>query len=1379
MNDIKRFGYLNPQGQEANYFTRIETPQVADPEKFPDFKSKVVMICLANFYPLKDGQDIQLPKELMKLQDALKRTGDIKIAFKYLHASDQEALRKKIGKSKLNALLKLVSEKNPEKFWQKILDFSKKLQNDHDLDPHVTLATLNLFQKDEVQDSFFPPHADQVRESRVIMETLLSEGNTSERVKYLLQRGLHDALDLRVLGPLLITGMLSEFVTVKTLDKLAALRNSGSKSIFVRGYAPKIIAGMTSYAVEVPFLTISSRLTLEGEHLPAFKDQLVSNAITVGAFRGTGYLNKIVSRRAIGIDPHRFHLGRENLTIIAQVGALYLAHDTESVLGLKPKHDAGQTRFVDSIASVLQLHGGMSFGRFIMRRTLNALDQKNSYDLEKELAIYSERATPPDQSNTEATKVTLKEKIGELFHGRFSTKNQRRIVTLEEEIKQLRQELQKSANTASLDEDANTAHSKKITDLQSERDELSDRIDELNLQIAVLRNSANSADSSIEDLAKITSLETRVEDLTKEKQQFEALLDLYSRENFSLKEELESVKKSLAELEENKTVIDLALDGLRKEKSNLEALLKASETKVSELEGKITALERSKSDLETTMHEKDTRLANQDKSIRSFQNDQEKLAQPFTKQIKLLQAQIDRLSEERVQAKQELSRLQSVDKQARKLEQALTEERKKNEELTGQVYVLGLQLRDFEGANPAVRERMTLRSENAELQEKIANQRSQYKQRLKDLRRQLNDLKKQKSEAASQEVKEETGPDAPPVVIEPVSYPELAPETVTAYLGLYQEAIHAEYGRGETARRIAAAYARLNMFRTEISEHYNPDVQAALPNEALEHYFGRLRTFIERNSEGDIQKAALSDLELLTETQIKVYVAFPSNVSTDTIFVKLTEFLSRSDQGKLEAYLTVIKKNAPKTYDELTVRLYLYLEATESGDQTDLSSKLNHALDLKEQIQTELSRPSYAARKHAVEDNLSRLSALLRSELRKRSSVRAKNDGDFKQEDPKAKDPAASIPTRVSDAKTPQGYSMRSSESGNQFVIGKRFPGLTLDNAIADQHLRFQNVDGVWQAQLAAGVTSLNYHNGEFLPPNTTVTLETQAPNYFKLGNKQFLLVQNIEGELFLKTVNAERVPKIVGGESDYEIFSEDFGPSFRIGRSSFPGKTLNEGIAPDHLKFSNESGIWRIRDGGSETSFVIKEERQSPITWLSATSLESGTTTFIRMAYGHRAVDLEVFHDGTNLRMKTVPVAVKTIYSSQKHYPQILRGVLSTGDANIIDFKGNSRSFEAKVNGANSYSMQMPCESPNDQKFALLRKDNGAWNLISLGHTQSDLIEVRVEKPSNYSKGYHIKKNLVVVGESIQVNPGDKITFRFKNQDDISFIFQGEPIRN
>jgi len=264
-----------------------------------------------------------------------------------LNSDPSERLRQSFGPS-WEEFRSLAQESDPAIFYESLFSLGARLERENYLD-----AAGAIYRALASPSSASIPSSLQSQALRR-WEAMTGIGSTGARAEFLLRRFAGECSDPSALLGMGLAGAAFRMTRLAVLSRLAA---SPTAAFFTRGIGARLAAGLAGFAVEglvFPSATrlgnfaLDRRLDWSSRQLG---HELVSSYLSLGFLRLGGGL---ASRGLTGLA------AEGSLTARALPGmgmwfGIYLGHQTEMALGLRPRLDRATT-LLDSLAMLLQFH---------------------------------------------------------------------------------------------------------------------------------------------------------------------------------------------------------------------------------------------------------------------------------------------------------------------------------------------------------------------------------------------------------------------------------------------------------------------------------------------------------------------------------------------------------------------------------------------------------------------------------------------------------------------------------------------------------------------------------------------------------------------------------------------------------------------------------------------------------------------------------------------------------------------------------------------------------------------------------------------------------------------------------------------------------------
>ncbi|MCC6273642.1 MAG: helix-turn-helix transcriptional regulator [Deltaproteobacteria bacterium] len=266
----------------------------------------------------------------------------------------EPSLRQELDETARSELRALDGESDPQLFFEGLLAFASRLEQDERLAAASTVYTAAA--------GAAPDQAQQAR-ARTRLDAILGRGALGPRAEFLLRRLAREAS-----SPAMLVGMAGAQAVfgATRLALLSRLAASPNTNLLTRGFGARALASAGAFALEAPAFTAFTR----GAHAllghsqdwsaPTLGRELASGYLTLGALKVTHWGASALLGAGDGLRAAVATEGPLASRLLPQASALagiYLGHALEVRLGLRP-HQDGATALVDSLAMLLQFHVG-------------------------------------------------------------------------------------------------------------------------------------------------------------------------------------------------------------------------------------------------------------------------------------------------------------------------------------------------------------------------------------------------------------------------------------------------------------------------------------------------------------------------------------------------------------------------------------------------------------------------------------------------------------------------------------------------------------------------------------------------------------------------------------------------------------------------------------------------------------------------------------------------------------------------------------------------------------------------------------------------------------------------------------------------------------
>ncbi len=305
-------------------------------------------------------------RALQRLSETITgNTGGLREAFRGLGASDQAALRTRLGGA-LDELLALGEESDPELFYAGLLNLGGRAARDGD-----SVLSGAIYQglaegPAEIRDSM---PAALGRRALEEFNAMRGTGSAGRRFEYLARHFAREASDPAMLLGMGVAGTVFSATRLGVLSRLAAR----PAAWWTRGFGAGMAASAAAFPAEVLAFWGTTRvygLAVRPETLrwdrASIGHELAGLGITLGCLKLFGAASGRLFDRAHGIDPvtgaaarlpafTRF--SRTAFQQLGTLGGIATGHYAEMRLGLRPQV-SGDVFWTDALVTLLQFHVG-------------------------------------------------------------------------------------------------------------------------------------------------------------------------------------------------------------------------------------------------------------------------------------------------------------------------------------------------------------------------------------------------------------------------------------------------------------------------------------------------------------------------------------------------------------------------------------------------------------------------------------------------------------------------------------------------------------------------------------------------------------------------------------------------------------------------------------------------------------------------------------------------------------------------------------------------------------------------------------------------------------------------------------------------------------
>jgi len=315
------------------------------------------------------------PAEASSYLSSLKNLGtkvaeskNLKSAFDSLSPAEQNEIKGKAGNS-FDEIISLSQEKNPEMFWEQILNFSEGLLSDGKTE--AAAGVLNLIHESLGEGKGFFL-TDISKRASAQLQAIQGQGSTGLRFEFLASHFLQDVMDYKSVLPMIVSGGVGELTQTLTLGRWA---NLGQKAWYQVGMGARISSGLLSFGVEVATFSLLGRglRQLSGEDISwdakSVGADFLESTLSLGALKLCGFLGnqgflKLHGLSELGAPTRLSGLAKFTQVALPQVSTfagMMASHKLEESLDLR-KHVDNATTVTDTLVSMVNLGVGGHLG---------------------------------------------------------------------------------------------------------------------------------------------------------------------------------------------------------------------------------------------------------------------------------------------------------------------------------------------------------------------------------------------------------------------------------------------------------------------------------------------------------------------------------------------------------------------------------------------------------------------------------------------------------------------------------------------------------------------------------------------------------------------------------------------------------------------------------------------------------------------------------------------------------------------------------------------------------------------------------------------------------------------------------------------------------
>lgn len=290
-------------------------------------------------------------------QDILSELLEIEGPWNPLSESQYRRLSETFGSETLRELQSLAQERNPDLFFESLLQLGQRLERATRLEAAARLYH-GIASASSAAEQAQPCAALQAR-ARARLAAMQGDSHGSERAEYLLRSLTSQATDPVGIFAMGVAGAAFRITRLAMLPSLVAAPRAG---LLTRLLGASPLASLMGFAVEAPAFTIASRLGNEALgrrqdwSQAALGHDLASSFLVLGGLKLGGWASGAAYR---GLASSAGNPGHGILPFLFQQGGMLtgilLGHGLEQSLNLRPRQNGGAL-LMDSLATLMQLN---------------------------------------------------------------------------------------------------------------------------------------------------------------------------------------------------------------------------------------------------------------------------------------------------------------------------------------------------------------------------------------------------------------------------------------------------------------------------------------------------------------------------------------------------------------------------------------------------------------------------------------------------------------------------------------------------------------------------------------------------------------------------------------------------------------------------------------------------------------------------------------------------------------------------------------------------------------------------------------------------------------------------------------------------------------
>ncbi len=287
--------------------------------------------------------------------------------FTRLSAGEQSSLKNYFGERGLEELLSLAEEPDPEIFLHGLLNLGMRLENSDRLQAAAGVYQFIREVGASANNSRRTVPLQVVRGAEARWNAMSGTGSSGARAEFLLRRLTREALEPTALLGMAAASTAFRVTRLAILNRLIA---RPMESLLTRGFGARATASFVGFGVEAVIFPAATRTgkAVLGEELEWTTDQIgrevASSFILLGALKLVGW-GTVRAMNSVGAGPLPRQIFNRIFPQTGMLGGIYLGHQAETALGLRPHLD-NATTFLDSLTLLLQFNVGGELSRRAM-----------------------------------------------------------------------------------------------------------------------------------------------------------------------------------------------------------------------------------------------------------------------------------------------------------------------------------------------------------------------------------------------------------------------------------------------------------------------------------------------------------------------------------------------------------------------------------------------------------------------------------------------------------------------------------------------------------------------------------------------------------------------------------------------------------------------------------------------------------------------------------------------------------------------------------------------------------------------------------------------------------------------------------------------------